>query len=110
MITPPGKCGKMESIINRIRDIKSKQNDIESKFMDKSLTLTELEQLDCEWDILDEELRMHEETLEAATSLTHLWNVPEFEEPEEDLDTRWSEETEHWVRYGSPVFELADEV
>ena len=76
----------MESIIERIQEIKTKQNLIEKMFMDGSLTLPELEQLDCEWDILDEELRMYEETLEAATTLTDLWNVTDFEEPEEDIE------------------------
>ena len=119
---------ELQQIVDRIRAIRSEMSAIETRITDLSLTLTELEQLDGEWDTLDAELALYEGMLD-------VWVEPEFEEPpapapeeqeeeekEEEIDyanppewlvKKWDEERDSWTNwnaYESEAFDLADEV
>jgi hypothetical protein len=73
------------TILERMRFLKDQMNEIEKRMTDESLTLTELEQLDGEWDILDAELEHYDEILE-ADHYRQMWEISQLEEPiEEDL-------------------------
>ncbi len=73
------------TILERMRFLKDQMNEIEKRMTDESLTLTELEQLDGEWDMLDAELEHYDEILE-ADHYRQMWEISQLEEPiEEDL-------------------------
>ena len=115
------------STLDRMRAIRDRMNEIEKQITDESLTLVELQQLDGEWDILDAELSMYDEMLE-ADHYRQMWEVAQLEEPlereiyvqeQEDDDwanpsdetvARWDEERAGWGYDRDYTFDLADEV
>lgn len=79
------------TILERMRFLKDQMNEIEKRMTDESLTLTELEQLDGEWDILDAELEHYDEILE-ADHYRQMWEISQLEEPIEEEVPRDEEE------------------
>ena len=72
-----------QTILERMRSLKDQMNEIEKRMTDESLTLTELEQLDGEWDMLNAELEHYDEILE-ADYYRQAWEIAQLEEPIED--------------------------
>lgn len=117
------------STLDRMRTIRDRMNEIERQMTNESLTLVELERLDGEWDILDAELSMYDEMLE-ADHYRQMWEVAVLDEPleqvvyvqvrdDEDEENpsdetveRWEQERDDWGRAYEErgMFNLADEV
>ncbi len=79
------------TILERMRFLKDQMNEIEKRMTDESLTLTELEQLDGEWDMLDAELEHYDEIL-YADHYRQMWEISQLEEPIEEEVPRDEEE------------------
>ena len=82
------------TILERMRSIKDQMNEIEKRMTDESLTLTELEQLDGEWDMMNAELEHYDEILE-ADYYRQAWEISQLEEPIEEfvsIEVRGEEE------------------
>ena len=111
----------MDSIINQIRALRAAQAEIEKRLRDDSLTLEQINELDGEWEILDAELSMYDDMLEAATALAQLEEVAVANDDDdewwlnptdEDVE-RWElerERTSGWRYDEEGTFDLANEV
>lgn len=119
----------MESIIERIKVLRAQQSDIEKRIGNDSLTLEQINELDGEWEILDAELSMYDEMLEAATTLAMFEETADLDEREvyvqereeeydwtnptdEDVE-RWDLERQRMSGWGyeeESTFDLANEV